>query len=67
MLEIFIFLQKYINLEHETQHAVVTHANISNGIKILPVFGKSSAMMLHLSVPFKLKSIKMENLGWPRT
>ena len=34
MLEIFIFLQKKINLEHKTQHAVNTHANTSNGIKI---------------------------------
>ena len=35
MLEIFIFLQtKSINLERKTQHAVITHANTSNGLKI---------------------------------
>ena len=33
MLEIFIYLQKYVNLERKTQHAVITHANISNGTK----------------------------------
>ena len=27
MLEIFIFLHKYDNQEHETQHVVITHAN----------------------------------------
>ena len=36
MLEIFIFLQKEVNLERKTQHAVITHANTSNNdIKIL--------------------------------
>ena len=29
MLEIFMFLQKEVSLEHETQHAVITHANTS--------------------------------------
>ena len=28
MLEIFIFLQKLVNLERKTQHAVITHANM---------------------------------------
>ena len=38
-LEIFIFLQKKLNLDHKNQHAVITHeyANTSNGIKI-PTF-----------------------------
>ena len=49
MLEIFIFLQKYINLECKTQHAVNTHANTSNGIKISTFFGKKLGMMLYLS------------------
>ena len=51
MLEIFVFLQKYrkVNLERETQHAVITHANTSNGIKILTFFRKSWRMMLYLS------------------
>ena len=39
MLEIFIFLQKLINLERKTQYAVITHANTSNGIKIPTFFG----------------------------
>ena len=43
MLEIFTFLQKLINLEHKTQHAVFTHANTSDGIKIPTFFGKSWA------------------------
>ena len=34
MLEIFIFLQKYVNLECETQYAVITHANTFNGAQI---------------------------------
>ena len=33
MLEIFIFLQKQVNLEHKTRHTIITHANTSNGIK----------------------------------
>ena len=49
MLEIFIFLQKYVNLEHKTQHAVITHANTSYGIKIRTFFEKSWGMMLNLS------------------
>ena len=32
--EIFKFLQKKVNLEGKTQHAVITNANTSNGIKI---------------------------------
>ena len=49
MLEIFIFLQKYINVEFKTWHAVIAHANTSNGIKIPTFFGKSLGMMLNLS------------------
>ena len=49
MLEIFIFLQKLVNLECETQHAFITHANTANGIKILILGGKSWGMMLFLS------------------
>ena len=49
MLEIFIFLQKEISLERKTQHAVITHASTSNGIKIPNFFGKSWGMMLYLS------------------
>ena len=50
MPEIFIYLQKYVNLGRKTQHAVITHANTSiNGIKIPTFFGKSWGMMLNLS------------------
>ena len=49
MLEIFIYLQKQVNLERKTRHAVITHANTSNGIKISTFFGKSWGMMLNLS------------------
>ena len=38
MLEIFLFLLRSVSLERKTQHAIVTHANTSNGIKI-PNFG----------------------------
>ena len=38
MLEILIFRQKYVNPENKTWHAVITHANTYNGIKI-PTFG----------------------------
>ena len=41
MLKIFIFLQKQVNLESKTQHAVITHANTSNGVKIPTFFGTS--------------------------
>ena len=41
MLEIFIFLQKKVNLERKTQHAVITHANTFNGTKI-PTFLEKS-------------------------
>ena len=40
MLEIFIFLQKSVNLERETRHAVFNHANTSSDIKI-PTFWKN--------------------------
>ena len=49
MLEISIFLQKYVNLEHKTRHAVFSHANTSNDIKIPTFFGKKLGMMLNLS------------------
>ena len=49
MLEIFIFLQKQVNLERKTQHEVFAHANTSNGIKIPTFFGKKLRMMLNLS------------------
>ena len=49
MLEIFIFLQKLINLERKTHHAAITHANTSNGIKIPTFWGEKLGMMLHLS------------------
>ena len=57
MLEIFIFLQKSVqnnlqkkvNLERKTPHAVITHANTSNGIKIPTYFENSWGMMLNLS------------------
>ena len=53
MLEIFIFLQKKVNLEGKTRHAVITHVNTSNGIKIPTFFGKSWGMMLYLfNAPF---------------
>ena len=45
-------------LERKTQHAVITHANTSNGMKIQTFFGKSLGMMLNLSsAPFKSISI----------
>ena len=40
MLEIFIFLEKFTNLECETRHAIIAHANTSNGIKIPTFFWK---------------------------
>ena len=40
MLEIFIYLQKKLNIERKTQHAVITHANTSNCIKIQLFFEK---------------------------
>ena len=49
MLEIFIYLQKSVNLERKTRHAVITHANTYNGTKIPTFFGKSWGMMLNLS------------------
>ena len=49
MLEIFILLQKKVDLEHKTQHTVIGHANTSNGIKISTFFEKSWGMTLHLS------------------
>ena len=30
MLEIFVFLQKLVNLKHKTQQAAFSHVNISN-------------------------------------
>ena len=40
MLEIlYIFLQKQVDLERKTQHAVITHTNTSSGIKI-PTFSE---------------------------
>ena len=59
MLEIFIYLQKEVNLERKTQHTVFTHANTSNGIKIPTFFGKSWGMMLNLSNA----PLKWENIG----
>ena len=38
MLEIFVFLQKQINLERKTQHAFITNANTSNGIIFFFIF-----------------------------
>ena len=49
MLEIFIFLHKLVNLECKTQHAIITHANTSNGIKIPTFLVKSWGMVLYLS------------------
>ena len=52
MLEIFIFLQKKVNLERKTQHAVIIHANTSNGVQ------KSWGMMLYLSnAPLNMNSL----------
>ena len=60
MLEIFKFLQKEINLECKTQHAFITHANTSDGIKIPTFLGKSWGMMLHLtSAPLRNRGLKM--------
>ena len=49
MLEILVFLQKLVYLEHETQHIVITYANTSNDIKIPTFFGKKMGMMLYMS------------------
>ena len=49
MLQIFIYLQKDVNLERKTRHVVIIHANTSNGIKIPTFLGKSWGMMLNLS------------------
>ena len=60
MLEIFKFLQK-VNLEGNTQHAVITHANTFNGIKI-SWGGGSLGMMLNLSnAPYKTNNIQYGN------
>ena len=57
MLEIFIFLQKYVNLECKTWHVVITHVNTSNGIKIPTFFRKKLGDDVELvQCPFKLKS-----------
>ena len=52
MLEIFIFLQKEVNLERETQHAVITHVNTSNGIKILTFLEKVGDDVILVQCPF---------------
>ena len=49
MLEIFIFLKKVFNLEHNTQHTVITYANTSSGIKINFWGNNWGMMMLYLS------------------
>ena len=49
MLEIFTFLQKYVDLEYETQYAAITHTNTFNDIKIQTFLGKSWGMMLNFS------------------
>ena len=41
MLEVFIFLQKQVNVERKTQHAVITYGNTYNDIKIQTFFRKS--------------------------
>ena len=48
MIEIYIFLQKQVNLERKTQHTVITHTNTSSGIKIPTFSEKSLGMMLYL-------------------
>ena len=59
MLEIFILIQKVINLERTSQHAVIIHANTSNGIKI-PTFEKKSYDVVGLLVqcPFNPRPTK---------
>ena len=67
MLEILIFLQKYINLKRKTQHAVITHADNSNGIKIPTFWGKSWGMVLHLSsapLNCRLGAVLSEIIKW---
>ena len=60
MVEIFIFLKNLVNPE-KTQHAVITHANTSTGIKIPTFFGKSWGMMLYLSnASLSLKRTNLE-------
>ena len=55
MLIIFIFLQKKINLERKTQHAVITLANTSNGIKIPTFVGKVGDDVILVQRPFNDK------------
>ena len=52
MLEIFIFQKKVIS-ERKTQHAVNTHANTSNGIKI-PTFLEKAGDDVILAGPMPL-------------
>ena len=55
MLEIFIYLQKQVNLECKTRHAVITHANTYNGIKNLNIFWKKLGDDVELvQCPFKV-------------
>ena len=54
MLEILIFCQKWVPLEHKSQHAVITHAKTSNDIKIPTFFRKKlgdDVILVHC--PFK--------------
>ena len=53
MLEIFIFVQKQVNLERKTLHAVITHANTSSGIKIPTFLEKLGDDVILVKCPFK--------------
>ena len=44
-----IFLQKSVNLERKTQHAVITYTNTTNGMRIPTFWKRVGEMMLYLS------------------
>ena len=67
MLEIFLFFQKLINLYCKTQHAVITHANTSNGIKIPTFFWKKVGddvilVQCPFKIPFPIKTFHLQLL-----
>ena len=59
MLEIFIFLQKLDNLEHENQYAVITHANTSNYTKIPTFLEKVGDDVILVQCPFNFDKTNM--------
>ena len=43
-----------INLERETQHAIITHANTSNGVKVLTFWEKVGDDDILVQYPFNV-------------